>query len=165
MRLPWRRARLSPAPSPDASRAIAWGDQLVKVHSWLLNELATAREQLSSQQTPVLSAGLVAHCMSFCDALDAHHRGEDDGMFPYLEAEDPALRTTIERLRREHVTVGRIVREVRDLLTAGSDATQNEVATRIDDLIEQLTSHFANEEQELTQALNSLKSLPWSDSD
>jgi hemerythrin-like domain-containing protein len=86
-------------------------------------------------------------------------------MFPYLEAEDPALRTTIERLRREHVTVARIVREVRDLLTAESDAAENDVATRIDALIEQLTSHFANEEQELTQTLNSLKSLPWSDPD
>jgi hemerythrin-like domain-containing protein len=134
------------------------------VHEWLLGELAIAREQLGHHPNPpALSSELIAHCMSFCDALDSHHHGEDDGMFPHLESEHPALRNAIERLRREHVTVGRIVREIRVLLSdAGSDAAETDVAARLEDLTEKLTSHFAFEERELRQALNDLKQLPWS---
>lgn len=159
MRFTWRRAR-QPA-ATEAERAVAWGDQLVKVHRWLLDELNDARRQLveagaAAQPSPLL----VAHCMSFCDALNAHHEGEDGGTFPHLEAEHDELRPALERLRREHVDIAEVVREVRDLL-AGGDSDADNVVRQLDELTQRLSAHFAFEEEQLVAILNRLTRLPW----
>ncbi|GAA3164171.1 hemerythrin domain-containing protein [Nonomuraea salmonea] len=57
-------------------RIAAWGDELIKLHDGFRRDLAALRESRMD------AADLRTHCLTFCDALHAHHEGEDGALFP-----------------------------------------------------------------------------------
>jgi len=97
---------------------------------------------------------LLGHCLSFCRAVQAHHTGEDTGLFPALQAAAPELTPVIVKLAEDHTLVAGILQQVRELLAkpAGPDKLRRE----LDGLTAILESHFAFEERRLAAALDAL---------
>ncbi|GAA4219673.1 hemerythrin-like domain-containing protein [Streptosporangium album] len=149
-------------PTGPDGRLAAFGNQLINVHLWLREELASLREDVGSyldgrSERP---RELRAHCLAFCSALSRHHTGEDDGAFPVLAERFPELRPVLEELRRDHHVVTDILRRLEELLgglEAGPDpAEAQRVRAELDGLAALLESHFVYEEKRLVSVLNSL---------
>ncbi|MDP9860975.1 MULTISPECIES: nitroreductase/quinone reductase family protein [Streptosporangium] len=130
----------------DAARAGALGEHLVKIHQEL-------RERLAGLRGADPGEDLRTHCLLYCEALRAHHTGEDELGFPRLERQFPELAPALARLREEHVVVARITGEIRALLDGGD---VERVQADLDRLAAELEAHFAYEEQQLVAALNEL---------
>ncbi|MGW5688609.1 nitroreductase/quinone reductase family protein [Nonomuraea sp. NPDC003754] len=137
-----------------AARVRAFGDELVRVHGWLRDELAKVRKGAAQGQG--LSAELRAHCLTFCEALHFHHGAEDNVAFPHLEETHPELADALARLRREHTVVAGLIRRLRALLDEGGDA-----AGEVERLAAELEAHFDYEEEQLVPVLNAMTSVPW----
>ncbi|RSN04378.1 hemerythrin HHE cation-binding protein [Nonomuraea sp. WAC 01424] len=129
-------------------RVVAWGDELVKLHAGFRQELARIRAGGHG-------ADLRTHCLAFCDALHAHHEGEDAVLFPHLAAGHPELAEVLARLGAEHRVVARISGRVRDLAGADADA-----ADELDRLSAELEAHLDYEEEQLVPLLNSMTTMP-----
>lgn len=111
------------------------GDMLVHIHAELRRALALAR------------AG-APECLAFCGALRGHHTHEDD-TFPRIEQLYPQLSPVLARLRQEHETVARRIRELQGLIDAGTDVSED-----LDRLAAEMEAHFAYEEEHLVPVLN-----------
>lgn len=134
----------------------------MKVHAWLREELAGVRDATTEGASPTIDRLLQVRCLAFCDALDAHHAGEDDGIFPHLENEHPELAPALARLRSEHQVVAGILREVRHIVVrAESEGPEGDIRTRLDQLSAELETHFAYEEEQLVDLLNQARTHPW----
>ncbi|MEU7893385.1 hemerythrin domain-containing protein [Nonomuraea sp. NPDC049152] len=132
-------------------RLIAWGDELVKLHEGFRRDLADLR------RTSRLGPGLREHCLTFCEALHAHHTGEDDVLFPHLDGLHPELAGVLTRLRSEHQVVGRILAQIRTLLDAGDPA---DLGVELDRLAGELEAHLDYEEEQLVPLLNEMIDMP-----
>jgi hemerythrin-like domain-containing protein len=88
-----------------------------------------------------------------CQALHEHHSREDGFMFPALERQYPELDEVLARLRAEHVTVQRLLEELRALLAA-ADVDPDVLLSEVDRLIQELEAHLDYEEQYLVPLLN-----------
>ncbi|MEJ3746552.1 nitroreductase/quinone reductase family protein [Actinomycetes bacterium KLBMP 9797] len=132
----------------DGGRAAAIGDQLVRIHQELRQQLAAVRAGARTGGVDVRQ-----HCLAFCGALHAHHTNED-GAFPGIEERIPELAPVLDRLRREHTTVAGHIRRIQELL-----ATEGDVRADLDRLAAELEEHFAYEEHLLVPALNQLTSV------
>jgi deazaflavin-dependent oxidoreductase (nitroreductase family) len=152
---------------PDPDRQWALGDQLRLAHADLRSDLAEVRRQADA-----LAAGdgrpggerdgaarLRRHCLAFCDAIGAHHTGEDTLGFPRLERQVPELAPVVARLRAEHVRVADLQQRLRAAMTNQSDP----VHTRelVLHLTDELERHFDYEEQHLVATLNALDTTNW----
>ncbi|WP_431910391.1 hemerythrin domain-containing protein [Nonomuraea jabiensis] len=132
----------------NSARLVAWGDELIKLHDGFRRDLANLR---SSRGTD-----LRTHCLAFCDALHAHHEGEDGALFPHLASEHPELAQALERLRAEHVVVARLMERIRLLLDQGGEGVEAE----LDHLARELEAHLDYEEEQLVPILNTMDTLP-----
>ncbi|NUR86086.1 MAG: hemerythrin domain-containing protein [Nonomuraea sp.] len=108
-------------------------DELIRIHAWMREQLAVLRRGEA--------ADLREHCLMFCQALTRHHTGEDRVIFPRLAAEHPELIEALDRLRREHVVVAELLREL-------SEAPESDLGR----LTGELEAHFAYEEDVLALA-------------
>ncbi|GAB3491996.1 nitroreductase/quinone reductase family protein [Nocardiopsis coralliicola] len=153
------------------SRASALGDNLLAVHTQLRRGLADlldgVRDYAAGGAAPGVGARstaeqLRAACAEFCGFLEGHHDAEEQRGFPALEQADPRLAPVVDTLRREHVRVTALKREVlahAERLTArGPDARRGADAVRADleRLVAELEQHFAREERHLLAALDRL---------
>ncbi len=129
-------------------RALAWGIQLVEVHDWLREQLATLRDG-STMDKPSLRV----QCESFCTVLSGHHADEDDGLFPALARQYPELGPLLDELRRDHRTVADIVARLSDLDSAA-------LPRELDGLAAVLESHLSYEERKLVTILDALPPRP-----
>jgi iron-sulfur cluster repair protein YtfE (RIC family) len=148
---------------PD-DRITAFGNQLIDMHIWLREELDRLREDVDGY----LAGGgagerpreLRAHCLTFCSLLTGHHTGEDDGVFPTIAEQFPALRPVLEELTRDHRLVADALRELERLVGGLGPVTDPAEARRIrselDTLAALLETHFTYEEKKLVAALNAL---------
>ncbi|GII01700.1 nitroreductase/quinone reductase family protein [Planobispora takensis] len=148
----------------DRERARRIGDDLARIHAGLRRDLTAVRGELEEflagrRDAPPrarLGTDLRDHCLAFCDALHTHHTREDGTGFPILERHHPELRPVLERLRREHVAVAGAVHRLRTLLADPGGSDPERVRAEFDRLSAELESHFAYEEEQLTDALNAL---------
>ncbi|TYB67227.1 nitroreductase family deazaflavin-dependent oxidoreductase [Nonomuraea sp. PA05] len=131
---------------PERERLRAVGDELVRIHAYLRDELTKLRSG-----EPGLGRDLRTHCLAFCEALTFHHTGEDRVAFPHLERLFPELKEPLDRLRDEHVVIARLAEELR-----GGPG-----AATLDRIAAELEAHFAYEEEQLVPVLNSLAQVPW----
>jgi iron-sulfur cluster repair protein YtfE (RIC family) len=147
----------------DEQRLVAWGDELVKLHDGFRRDLANLRSPGDLPGDPLRDplgglggADLRTHCLAFCDALHAHHEGEDGALFPHLGGEHPELAEVLDRLRAEHVVVARLMERLRALLDSGPDG----VGAELDRLAAELEAHLDYEEEQLVPVLNRMTTLP-----
>lgn len=134
----------------------AFGNQLIDVHQWLREELASLRDNLDAYLSGEADRPmpLQAHCLTFCQALTRHHTGEDRGPFPALAEQFPELRPTIDRLMQDHDLISGILARMETILTGPDDVRK--VRKEIDGLAAIMESHFAYEERTIFAALNAL---------
>lgn len=130
-------------------RMVALGDELVKLHDGFRRQLTALRQ--GTQGAPELRE----HCLAFCDALHAHHEGEDSVLFPHLDGEHPELAEVLARLRAEHHVVAGLLARVRALSGAGDG-----VREELDRLATELEAHLDYEEEQLVPLLNRLTTVP-----
>jgi deazaflavin-dependent oxidoreductase (nitroreductase family) len=128
---------------PDAGRNAAIARQLTDVHADLRAQIAALR---AGGPTP--AAELALHCLSFCEALGAHHAAEEV-VLPAFDAAFPHLAPVLARLRREHREVARGLEELRAMIAAGDSG----VADRLEALSAEAERHFVYEEEHLLPAL------------
>ncbi|MFJ8885591.1 nitroreductase/quinone reductase family protein [Streptomyces sp. NPDC102402] len=153
----------------DREHTRAIGAYLARVHRELREELAVLRRDVddylagpAAAQTgvrPEPSPGkrLAVHCLAFCDALHAHHTGED-GAFTDFEKQFPQLAPAIGRLRAEHHVVAQSLRDIEVILgslsarTAAGEAET--LRAELARLAADLEAHFDHEERQLLPALS-----------
>ncbi|GAA3976116.1 nitroreductase/quinone reductase family protein [Actinomadura viridis] len=169
----------------DSDRSLAMGDQLLRIHAGLRHDLEALRAEVetylggenaggdgdagdagrggagAARPAPDLAVRLRTHCLAFCDALGAHHDGEETRGFPPLERRYPDLAPVLDRLRREHVAVTRLRDELRALIDDLESADPARVRAELDRVTAGLEAHYAYEEEQLTAALNAMSAADW----
>jgi hypothetical protein len=157
-------------PAPD--RAVALSEQLIHVHRVLRERLASLRQEaadgvraagaVSGAADAATGDDLLSHCLSFCSAIHTHHTGEDSQILPALRTAAPELATVIDNLIEDHALVAGIIRQIRELATAGQAApAPDALARELDGLIAILESHFSYEERRIAKALDALGPGAW----
>jgi hemerythrin-like domain-containing protein len=108
---------------------------------------------------PMDAAALQAEWKLFHDHLHGHHQAEDQGIFPHLRAEQPALVAVIDGLTADH-------RRIDPLLEEGDHAFAQlpEGASRAAAVIAQLSAllhaHLATEEARVLPCLRDAREFP-----
>ncbi len=141
--------------SHDRDRAVAFGLQLAQAHQELRRQIKQLRMGLGRHRSD--DDVLVTHCVAFCNALTAHHRGEDTGLFVQLLRERPDLAGTVAKLVEDHDAIASILSRVAELAetAAGSRGADLEPIEReLDGLAAIMDSHFSYEERSLSKALD-----------
>ena len=149
-------------PTGPHGRLIAFGNELIRIHLQLREDLARVKTELDAH---LAGRGerpreLRAHCLAFCSAVTRHHTGEDDGAFPALALRFPELRPVIVKLAEDHVLIAGILHRLDQLLGGIPEepdaAEARRVRSELDGLAAILESHFVFEERRITAALNEL---------
>jgi hypothetical protein len=138
----------------DDDRAVAWGRELAEAHEALRRQLRDLQADPGS-----LPAGgsLVTHCLAFCSALSAHHRGEDGGLFAELLRVRPDLQDVVRKLTEDHELIAGILATLRDRAGETADAPagrQQLIARELAGLAAIMESHFGYEERAISAALD-----------
>lgn len=155
-----------PAAGP-GDRALALGDNLVRIHDGFRAELAALRAHIDtvadrgapaeSLPTPPLDHQLRKNCLAFCDKLHGHHFNEDTHMLPGLAQAAPELAPVLDRLRSEHVVIGRILDDLQALLARiGTDGAES-LRSEFERLAGELEAHLDYEEEQVVDALNAIQ--------
>jgi hypothetical protein len=147
-----------------SDRVVAWDAELRAVHARLREALAVARAAVDSQAdadtipdaAAAASADLLLYCTGFCAALDGHHRSEDAGLFPALEAEHPDLAPTIRKLMQDHSMLNHLLMQFRGALQGPPDRAV--LRGHLEGIAAIMESHFRYEERELLEPLAALRS-------
>lgn len=120
------------------------------VHNALRRDLRRAREALTHDPAPdERQIGAIAeHLRWMMEFLDAHHRSEDDGLYPLVRRHDPSAAPLLDDMARDHEAVARSIDR---LVTAvqGRDQVdaRDSIVQAIDDLGELLVPHLEREER------------------
>lgn len=158
------------APSgPERTAALA--HQLAAVHDGLRVRVRDIREALDQHDGDAAGADIVdgtrllEHCLGFCHALQAHHTGEDDGLFLALRTERPDLAPMLDKLIEDHHLIAGILARVHGIAgQAGSgldDPARIRLRGELDGLMAIMDSHFAFEERSIGAALDGLTDRSW----
>jgi hypothetical protein len=151
--------------SPEGDRAVALSAQLAQAHYLLRRRIGEIRADLGHRR--LNDDVLATHCLAFCAALTAHHRGEDAGMFADLLRARPDLAGTIEKLVEDHTLITGILSRVGDLANraaASRGRTLEAIGRELDGLAAIMESHFGYEERAIGRALDAaVPDAGWSD--
>ncbi|MFD0557900.1 hemerythrin HHE cation binding domain-containing protein [Stackebrandtia endophytica] len=137
----------------DTDRLVAWSNELRGVHDRLRSALRVVRESLGSDSVEV-TADLLIYCRGFCAALGRHHRGEDRGLFPAIEAAHPELAPVLRKLEQDHSMIDYLLKGLE--AAANRSASSAEIEKHLEGVSAIMENHFAYEERQLLKVLESL---------
>jgi hemerythrin-like domain-containing protein len=146
-------------------RVVALRVQLTRTHEALRQQLRAVRAEIDGAGALDLDTALITHCLGFCQALTAHHIGEDGGMFAALRDARPDLSSVIANLAEDHRLIASILRQVQALLDHAARADDDQraaIGRELDGLAAIMESHFQYEERRIGEAINDLASDGWS---
>ncbi|MFF3952862.1 nitroreductase/quinone reductase family protein [Streptomyces sp. NPDC001890] len=142
-----------------------------EVHTWLRGQLHQVKTEADAHFTasaahrgpgapppPGLGLQIRQRCLAFCQALEFHHTGEDDHLFPGIARYHPHLADTFARLAGEHRTVARIQGELVALLADIGITDPERFHTELARMSTELNAHLDYEEE---QILPLLADVPW----
>ncbi|MGY0021840.1 nitroreductase/quinone reductase family protein [Streptomyces sp. YJ-C3] len=138
--------------------------KLLQVHTWLRDQLRHVRAETeahfaaSTAAGPGLGLQIRQHCLAFCQSLEFHHDSEAGHLFPGIARWHPELADVFERLRGEHVAVGRIQDALVALLDDIATADPEVFRAELERMTKELTAHLDYEEEHL---LPVLAGVPW----
>ncbi|WP_380283900.1 hemerythrin domain-containing protein [Kitasatospora purpeofusca] len=144
---------------PGGDRAVALSIQLSRVHRDLIRRIDDLRSDPDPDSRRLDDDPLAAHCLAFCEALTAHHEGEDEGLFAQLRRERPELAPTIAKLVEDHGLITSLLTRVRELALRAAGSAAPERATirgELDGLAAIMQSHFRYEERTISAALDAM---------
>jgi hypothetical protein len=103
-----------------------------------------------------VAAGLdpLTYCWAFCSALDGHHGGEDQWLFPMVRAARPDVADVLDNLARDHRMIGHLLADLRRAMTAGAGVA--ELVRHVDGIEAVMTTHFRYEEKRLLGIVDEL---------
>ena len=143
----------------ETTRLVAWADEMRRMHARLRQALRVTQRAVREGR-PIdprddasghLSADLLLFCRGFCTALDEHHRGEDQVLFPAIAAAHPELAPVLAALSQDHSMVAHLLQE---LGAAADQAADPAVLQRhLDGVAALMESHFRYEERQLLVVL------------
>ena len=140
----------------EASRLIAWSQELRRVHDRLRHALRLTREAFNEgDDVHGASRELLLYCHGFCAALDEHHRSEDHTLFPAIEAANPQLRPVLRTLRQDHSMIAHLLTGLREATERAS--SPDELARHVEGLAAIMENHFRYEERALLEVLEALE--------
>jgi hypothetical protein len=135
---------------------VAWSNELRRVHERLREALRIARTAVDGDgDAPAAARDLLVYCRGFCVALGDHHRGEDRGLFPAIEAAHPELAPVLRNLERDHSMIGFLLTALTAALDRGD--TSAELGRHLDGIAAIMESHFGYEERQLLEVLGTLR--------
>jgi iron-sulfur cluster repair protein YtfE (RIC family) len=107
---------------------------------------------------------LRVNCLSYCQTLHSHHRGEDAGLFPAVRRAAPELGRTVDRLEADHRLVSDLLDGIEESVRTLDDATlpadRAHLVEALDTLSAHLLEHLDVEEEALAPVLLSWKTWP-----
>lgn len=121
------------------------------VHNALRRDLQRARVVLTQVPPPDARqrAALAGHLEWMMAFLEAHHRSEDDGLYPLVRERDPGAAALLDDMARDHAAVATAVEKVEAALDAYAERGEREpLVGAIDDLADALVPHLRREEDE-----------------
>ena len=122
------------------------------VHNALRRDLRRAREALTRDPAPDdrQIRAIAEHLTWMMEFLDAHHRSEDDGLYPVVRERDPSAASLLDDMAHDHEAVSRSIDRL-ERAVQGSDQvdTRDSMVQAIDDLSELLLPHFEREERDV----------------
>ncbi|AGL19777.1 hemerythrin HHE cation binding domain-containing protein [Actinoplanes sp. N902-109] len=135
---------------------MAWSQELRTVHARLRQALSVTGQALDAG-TPAEPAtrDLLLFCHGFCAALTAHHKGEDNHLFPAIAEQYPQLLDTLRRLRQDHSMIAHLLGGLQAAV-ARSDPPEA-LRRHLEGIAAIMESHFRFEERQLTEVLENLK--------
>jgi hypothetical protein len=137
------------------TRVIAWSAELRRAHSRLREALQAVRDAARAGAAgSSASRDLLLYCRGFCTALDEHHRGEDRALFPAIEAAHPDLAPVLRKLEQDHSMIDFLLTALGAAADGG--ASPDEIERHLDGVGAIMASHFAYEERQLLQVLETL---------
>ena len=126
-----------------------------RVHARLREALRVTREAVDrgvSAETPARE--LLLFCHGFCNALDAHHTGEDRTLFPAIEAAHPDLAPVLRTLQQDHSMIGHLLGGLEAAVRSRS--SPEVLARHLEGIAAIVESHFRYEERQLLTVLEGL---------
>jgi len=130
------------------------------VHQALRRDLARARTTLAGTPPPPRQYDAIAHHMVWMmEFLRAHHRSEDDGLYPLVRQRDPAVAELLDTMHADHETIATAITEVESAATSldpdGARQHQRLLDT-LDRLAEVLLPHLGREEEAVMPAVSAV---------
>lgn len=139
----------------EQARLIAWHHEMEAAHAQLRRALDIARAAVTDGvEVPPAERELLLYCHGFCVALDGHHRGEDDALFPALLERRPELAEVVRALRQDHSMIAHLLHALRSALDGGRPL--GELLRHLDGVGAIMESHFRYEERALLGVLATL---------
>lgn len=138
----------------EPTRIVAWSAEMRRVHQRLADGLVVAREAIEAGEPSVPALDPLTYCWAFCTALDGHHGGEDDLLFPAVRTGHSELVAVLENLVRDHRMIGHLLGELRRAMADG--AGRAELGRHLDGIEAVMTTHFRYEEKRLLGVLDDL---------
>ncbi len=139
----------------ETTRLIAWSHELRRAHARLREALSLTRAAVAegrSGEGP--GRDLLLYCHGFCAALDGHHRGEDDTLFPAIRKAHPELEPVLRNLSQDHSMISHLLASLQAAVDRGAPAA--ELARHVEGVAAIMESHFRYEERELLGVLETL---------
>ncbi|MER8095887.1 hemerythrin domain-containing protein [Streptomyces goshikiensis] len=110
---------------------------LTRVHGWLRAQIAELLRL--ARRSGCIRMQPRQHCAPFCQALEAHHTGEDAGLFPWPAERHPQLAGFLRRIERTRTRIAGLTRSGVDRAAVRAES---EARSR------QLLAHLNREEAE-----------------
>lgn len=122
------------------------------VHNALRRDLRRAHEALTRDPAPDdrQITAIAEHLTWMMDFIEAHHRSEDDGLYPLVRERDPSAASLLDDMALDHAAVSRSIHRLPTVL--GEAAERHErgsIVQAIDDLSELLLPHLEREERDV----------------
>lgn len=121
------------------------------VHNALRRDLQRACVVLTQVPPPDdrQRAAIAEHLEWMMAFLEAHHRSEDDGIYPAARERDPGAVALLDDMARDHAVVAAAIAEVEAALAAYAERDESEpLREALDDLTDALVPHLRREEEE-----------------
>lgn len=154
--------------------------ELLAVHAMLRRDLRLIRRLAAAVQDGLSAADIVAQvrdletnsplwrlkfgCLHYCRFVHAHHTIEDAAIFPMVRKHDPSLRSVVDRLEEDHLTVHHITERIaaaaEQLGASETDASRDTLVAALQELEAHLLAHLAFEEASLGPLLSTWQRWP-----
>jgi len=125
------------------------------VHEALRRDLGRARTVLTAIPPPIGAQrrAIAAHLGWMMRFLHAHHRTEDEGLYPMVRERDPAAGALLDRMNADHEAIApgieRVEAAAADYGRADADGQRERLLAALDDLEDSLLPHLRREEDDM----------------